>query len=91
MSNHVISFRKEARFARLDVDANLPLDKGYPCLTTCTDLTHFHTGTTKLIYARCSCGWELLVGDYIYEKDAKLEGRLQHLQHQIDAARRQDG
>jgi len=87
-NKHALDFRRERRLSLVNIDPNGPGVTGYPCLADCKkpNHRHEHSGSNVFIYARCSCGWEQLVGSHIHEGRAVLEGRLQHLQHQIDAA-----
>lgn len=88
MTGHEMKYRREERFARLGVPSNQGIDS-YPCLATCKNPEHnggpnSHTGSNVFIFARCSCGWEELAGTHIHEYEALLQGRLAHMQHQID-------
>lgn len=58
-----------------------PLDC-FPCLADCK-LDHEHHGRNVFIYAKCSCGWEVLVGDHLYESEVILKCRLAHLEHRF--------
>jgi hypothetical protein len=90
-AEHDLSFRHEQRYseghAHRDWSDRSTAGrlKCYPCLTTCNEKSHTHDGMSTFIYAECSCGWSALAG----ESDAApiLEGRLLHLQHQINDMR----
>jgi hypothetical protein len=84
---HNLTFRNEPRYAvqgaNRDWSDQSPAGrlKCYPCLTVCK--SHQHSGMTTFVYAECSCGWSVIAGESSIGNPI-LEGRLQHLQHQID-------
>lgn len=84
MSGREFSIRKEPRFAIEGREVlNWRAENAYPCKDGCKE-NHRHNGATVLLYAHCSCGWEIFVGDHIYSHANTSEGRLQFLQHQIN-------
>lgn len=94
---HALAYRYEERLSHLGISREVwnggDKEKQYPCPIDCKNLHGFpketavHTGVTRLIYAYCLCGWEHFSGDHIHESEAILEGRLLHLQHQIEELR----
>jgi len=89
---HKLSFRRERRMSYYGIPDEVwnsvqieALPKQYPCTVPCSK-EHLHSGETVFIYAVCSCGWELFVGDHIYEARNILEGRLRFLEHKIESS-----
>jgi hypothetical protein len=80
---HTLTFLDEPRKSLLTHATVASRYELYPCLESCNTAGHIHTGSTVFIYATCSCGWRVFVGDHI-DSRGSLEGRLLHLQHQID-------
>lgn len=80
---HEFSLRREVRFAVVGLDViDWSQEDAYPCTIHCTK--HAHSGSTVLLYAHCTCGWDSFVGDHIDGQSNAIEARLRHLQHQID-------